>query len=211
MAKAYPSWRRHYHWPLGGWEGPIQPLPPGSPETSVLSALAHGGDFDVLPNGVLRPVADSGELPRWLRNVRGLQKAFWIRVFYRRPPAIPLAISLSPLITRSRYPSHPHLYDTGEKPTDPAVLCPFLPPDGLWAWERNNVAEFLHYVSIWLVCHQVYERKSRWPAPAASHKPKWLLENVGPEAYPCVCGSAARYGDCCRSGHSAFVEGVASH
>jgi hypothetical protein len=206
MSEGYPAWRQHDHGFLGGWEGLIQPLSASSKIGPVLSTLWHGAGFDVLQNGVLTATGDWGPVPRQLRRIKSLEGRYLIRVFYREPPGVPFAVSVSPCISWSRYPNHPHLSVSPIPVTQPAVMCPFLPSDGVWRWGRNNMAEFIHTTAVWLVCHQIWELKGTWPAPAASHDPEWLLANVNPNASPCVCGSGARYGSCCRPKHVAAVE-----
>jgi hypothetical protein len=203
MARAYPTWYTHSHGRYGGWEGTLRPLPPNADVRGVLGAIWHEDELTVLPGGILVPVNpdSSRNLPGWLHRIRELPGTYRIRVHYEAPPFAPSAMCLEPLISWSRFPHHPHLYYSFNPPETPAVLCPFLPSDGNWVYGTNDIAEFVHMVVVWIVCHQVYEITGRWPGPGARHDPVWLLEHVDPRAVPCVCGRQVPYGECCRPRH----------
>lgn len=208
MTEEYPDWRVHSRGNLGGWEGPIQPLPPEGDTQGVLAAIWQGEAIRVELGGVLAPAgAGRRHLPGWLRKVRDLSTTFQVRLFYLDPPLIPYAVCMVPEISWRTHPRHPHLFQ-GEAPfTYPslAALCPFLPSDNVWQWGRDSVARLVDFVSIWLVNHMVYDRTGRWPGAAARHDSKWLLENVRAESVPCVCGNPVPYENCCRPLHELVV------
>ena len=99
IRRMYPDWKFYYDDPAGVWRGAIQPLPPGSDVQDVLACIKAGVDLNVGLNGSLSPTEHtSRSMPSWVRTVGDLSTTFEIVAWYREPPGMPFAVSVSPWI-----------------------------------------------------------------------------------------------------------------
>lgn len=137
------------------------------------------------------------------------EKSYLVAIFDNKSELFngqPIAICIDPAITFVEFPNHPHLNSTARirQSFIPASICYTDDVQGLGSLFGNRIYDAMHYITIWLYRHQVYElfdqhfMKHNWignevnirlPNSSYFH----MINPIG----LCHCGSRIKYYECC--------------
>lgn len=187
MSALYPSF--HYSDELfhGGiigrvWLGTIRPWPDTLREAAaVLDRIEAGKGLYYADGTVVMPPGHqllASVPPQLTPDV--LPETYTVRVLHVPPPAHPKAWIVNPFI-----PEGIHRYPDGS-------ICPLTPQLNEWSWERNDLADFLDAVSLWVIRCSWYKQTGKWIGLETDH----LRPIRASKGAQCGCRSGYPLGKC---------------
>ncbi len=172
----------------GIWRGRIQPVVSHGHLEEILDDIHHHRLVYGAPRGELRH-HDSCAGPHcrhdWMDQITDLRIPFEIEISHDGSREQPKCWVVSPHIPPEK---RRHMWADGS-------ICPFLASDDAWVWNRDTVADFVPYVSSWLVTWAVFDQTGVWIAGEHQSTPEYHLEVIK-ASHQCWCRSGRKYRKC---------------
>jgi hypothetical protein len=172
------------------WKGWVQPVRELENVELLLSDLSNNHPVRILPGGevIHKPgCRQKHELLPWLKKLKKPDASYRLKVIYGGGPRHPRAFIIDPVTDRR---TTKHTFTNG-------AICCYPPWENAWNWQDNTVADFMHYVVIWLIKHTVWQQVGLWLGDEMPHDTAFLFHSISPYQ-SCWCGSGETYGSCHR-------------